>query len=117
MYKKENHSLARINKDLTMVINTWLLQHTDIDSRIITMRISHLQTAKDLSCTKIHIFHEDKPEDLVTTLNKHAHPIHQFLFNNLKIRRVPKIKFMATIRQNPEQQILGLLDEIDDKHK
>lgn len=117
MYKKENHSLARINKNLIATINQWLLLNKEIDDRILTLRVDSLITSKDLSSTKVYIYHEKEPETLAKLLNKHAHPIHQYIFQNLKIRRVPKLKFLATDRLSPEQEINQILDEIDEKSK
>ena len=113
MYKKENHSLARINKNLIETIHQWLIHHRDIDKRLLTIRLDHLDTSKDLSATKVHIFHEDNIDDLVEKLNKHAHPLHQYIFQNLKIRRVPKIRFVACSRVSAEQEITRYLDDID----
>ncbi|MCP8351931.1 ribosome-binding factor A [Candidatus Synchoanobacter obligatus] len=116
MYKKENHSLARINKNLIASINQWLIMNREIDERILTLRIDRLDTSKDLSSTKVYIYHENNAESLAKKLNKHhSHPIHQYLFQNLRIRRVPKIKFIATDRVSPEQEIIQLLNDIDDK--
>ncbi|MEC7030072.1 MAG: ribosome-binding factor A [Pseudomonadota bacterium] len=113
MYKKENHSLARINKNLIATIHQWLIHHRDIDDRLLTMRLDHLDTSKDLSGTKVYIYHEDDIESLVKKLNKHAHPLHQYIFQNLKIRRVPKIRFVACSQLSAEQEINRLLDDID----
>lgn len=111
MFKKENHSLARINKQLLSHINQWLLLHQDIDSRLITMTISDIETAPDLSQAKLHIIHKDRPDTLERILNKHRHPIHQYLFKNLKIRRVPKIIFKAPTKA--QSSVLDIIDEID----
>lgn len=111
MYKKENHSLARINKKLVTHINQWLLLHQDIDPRIITMGIIKLETSPDLSITKIIIRHPNSPESLAKVLNKHQHPIHQYLFKTIDIRRVPKIQFKA--QDKALRDVLNILDEID----
>ena len=113
MYKKENHSLARINKNLIAAIHQWFIHHRDIDKRLLTLRLDHLDTSKDLSATKVHIYHEDNLDELVKLLNRHAHPIHKYIFQNLKIRRVPKIRFVACNRLSAEQEITRLLDDID----
>ena len=117
MYKKENHSLARINKNLIATIHQWLLLNKEHDPRILTLRIDHLATSKDLSSTKVYIYHEDDVKGLAKRLNKFSHPIHQYIFQNLKIRRVPKIKFIATDRLSPEQEINQLLDDINARSK
>ena len=117
MYKKENHSLARINKNLISTIHQWLLLNKEYDPRILTLRIDRLETAKDLSSTKVYIYHENNAIDLAKLLNKFSHPIHQYIFQNLKIRRVPKMKFIATDRLSPEQEINQILDNINAKSK
>ncbi len=114
MYKKENHSLARINKNLIATIGQWLLLNREIDQRLITMRINHLDTAKDLSGTKVYVFHQENIDSLVKKLNQHAHPLHQYIFQNLKIRRVPKIKFIACSLFSNEQKITRILDDLDE---
>ena len=113
MYKKENHSLDRINKGLIQVISQWIHFNRDLDKRLLTLRIDNIYTSKDLSCAKIFIYHDDKPNELAKILNKKAHPIHQYIFKHLKIRRVPKIKFLITSKQSPEQELISILDEID----
>mgnify|MGYP001277840923 CR=1 FL=1 len=113
MYKKENHSLARINKDLSAQLGQWLLLNREIDPRIITLRIDELITSKDLSTCKVFVYHPDDVEAVVKKLNGYAHPIHRYLFNNLKIRRVPKIKFFACSQTSPVNDVLKALDEID----
>ena len=113
MYKKENHSLAKINKGLEQMISQWLNFHQEIDSRLITLRIDRIETTKDLSQARVHIYHSDQPADLAKKLNGKSHPLHQYIFKNLKIRRVPKIKFGASTGFSTEQQLTRILDEID----
>lgn len=111
MFKKENHSLARINKKLMSHINQWLLLHQDIDPRIITMTILDINTAPDLSQTMIYIRHKDNPDTLANILNKHRHPMHQYIFKNLDIRKVPKIIFKA--ESKAQRSVLDIIDELD----
>ena len=113
MYKKENHSLARINKDLSATIGNWTLLNKEIDPRVLTVRIDELITSKDLSLCKVYIYQSDDAQDLAKKLNKYSHPIHQYIFKNLKIRRVPKIKFIACSEISPVNEVLKALDAID----
>jgi|GEM_PF-6489038 ribosome-binding factor A len=111
MFKKENHSLERINKQLIRHISQWLLLNQDIDSRLITTSISRIQVTPDLSLARVHIEQTKKPETLTQILNRYQHPLHQYLFRNLNIRKIPKVCFQATCASSTT--ILDILDEID----
>lgn len=104
MFKKENHTLVRINKRLGENIGQWLLLNQDIDARLITMGIKEIHTAKDLSLSKVYIYHSDNPNTLAKKLNQNHHPLHQFLFKNLSIRKVPKVKFLVASEDMLEEK-------------
>lgn len=115
MYKRENHSLARINKKLLMHINQWFLLNQDIDPRIITMTTPLIETSADLGAAKVYVQHTDDLPSLVKKLNRHTHPIHQYLFKNLDIRKIPKITFKP---MHPKgESIHDILDQIDGKNE
>lgn len=97
------------------MIGDWVQRHQDIDSRLLTLRIEKIETSKDLSQCKVYIYHRDNPETLANKLNTYTHPIHQYIFKHLRIRRVPKIKFRFTPQYSDEQSLARLLDEIDSK--
>lgn len=111
MFKKENHTLSRINKRLLTRVNEWLLLNQDMDARIITMSITTLDISPDLSNCTVFIQHKDEPTTLAKQLNKRHHPLHQYLFKHLDIRKIPKIKFK--VAPKPQTSILDILDDID----
>ena len=113
MYKRENHSLAKINKQLTLALSRWMQEHIDIDPRLLTIKICELHTSKDLAHCQVLVYHNEEVDELVKKLNRHSHPIHQYLFNNLRIRRVPKIKFKASERLSREEELNAILNEIE----
>lgn len=92
-------------------IGQWILMNRHLDPRLMTVRIDEIITSKDLSLAKVYLYHADDPASLAHKLNKKHHPLHQHIFQNLKIRRVPKIKFLPI--KADVSAVLQALDDID----
>ena len=97
-------------------ITQWLLEHQDLDKRLITAGIECVDTAPDLSNCKVHIYHPQACEQMEKRLNAQSHPLHQHLFKNIEIRRVPKIRFITRSDLSKEKKLESILNDIDEQH-
>jgi ribosome-binding factor A len=90
----------------------WIIHNAHIDARMITLRVDEIILSKDLSRAKIKCYHHENLEHLINVLNKHRFALQKYICENLKIRRVPQIKFMSSPAISPQQEIERALNEL-----
>lgn len=107
-----DHSYAKIQSRLTQTISEWIALNIDIDTRLVTLRLDHLELSRDLSRVKVCCYHHDDLDGLLKILNKHSHAVQKHIYSNMKIRRTPSVKFTPGQLHSPQQQLENILNEL-----
>lgn len=105
--------LAKINKLIKQELGQIILRELKFPENAL-VTITRVESTKNLSEAKIYIstIPEDYSLNTLEILNRHIYKIQQLLNKKIKIRIVPKIKFMEEKKTEKAEEIEKLLEEI-----
>ena len=98
-----------IKEELAFVIS----QEIDFPKGILAT-VMGVKIYSDLSWAEIFIstIPEKESEFVMDVLNSHAHFLHQALNEKIRIRRIPRIKFLPYTGPNNQEKIEQILEDI-----
>ena len=98
-----------LKEELAFVVS----QEIDFPKGILAT-IMRVKIYTDLSWAEafVSVIPEKESEFVMDVLNSHAHFLHQALNDRIKIRRVPKIKFLPYTGPSKEERLAQILEEI-----
>ena len=98
-----------IKEELAFVIS----QEIDFPKGILAT-VMGVKIYSDLSWAEIFIsvIPEKESEFVMDVLNSHAHFLHQALNKKIRIRRIPRIKFLPYTGPNNQEKIEKILEDI-----
>lgn len=115
-------NLNRIASLVQRALGEILIKSRDINKLFILAAITHVDLSPDLSHGKVFItvLDEEKLEDIVTALNDAAKFFQGELARKIKIRAIPKLRFIYDESIMRGQKLSKMIDAAvadDDNHK
>ncbi|MDC3180806.1 ribosome-binding factor A [Gammaproteobacteria bacterium] len=111
-----NFSYHKLQSKLHENISRWIVNNSHADKRMITLRVDDIILSRDLSLAKVKCYHANDLESLVPILNKLSYSVQKHIKETLVIRRIPKIKFIASPESSPQQLLEEVLNELAETH-
>ena len=101
-----------LKEELAKVIS----QELDFPKGVIATVMS-VKIYTDLSWAEVFVsvIPEKESEFVINVLKSHAHFLHQALNEKIRLRRIPRIKFLPYTGFSPQEKIEQILDEIKAK--
>lgn len=108
-----SHRLEQLDSLFKKEIGRAILLNIDLP-RDSLVTVTRAKTAADLSQVKvlISVLPEEKREIVLQTLQKNIFELRSCLNARLKMKKIPKIKFMLDLSEEKAARINKLLDEI-----
>lgn len=109
----ESKRLEKFTEVLKEELAKVISQEIDFPKGVIAT-VMNVKIYSDLSWAEIFVsvIPEKESEFVMKVLNSHAHFLHQALNDKIKLRRIPKIKFLPYIGPNNQERIEQILEEI-----
>jgi len=110
--KRLNKLQEVLKEELAKVISLEI----DFPSGIIAT-VMGVKVFSDLSWAEIFVsvIPEKESEFVINVLKSHAHFLHQVLNEKIRLRRIPRIKFLPYVGPSKEEKLEQILDEISAK--
>jgi len=108
-----NNRIQRINSLLKEELSKILSRELDF-SRDVLVTITRCETFSNLSEAKVYIsvLPEEKRKETFEIINKKIFDIQQILNSRLKMRPIPKIRFVREEKNKQAQRIEEILDNL-----
>jgi len=109
--------IPRVNKLIKKELSQILLREVEFPSRVL-VTITRVEASPNLGEAKIYV--SVMPEHLISRvfqiLNRQIYEIQQALNKRLKMRPVPRIKFIQELKAKEAGRIEELLEKIKENH-
>ena len=105
--------ILKINQLIKQELSQILLRRNDF-SRQVLVTIVGVETSKDLVQSKIYvsIIPKEQSSNIIRALKKQIYDIQQEINKRLKLRIIPKIRFIEEKRITPTNRVEEILQEI-----
>ena len=110
-----SYRIKRINELIKRELSQFILKQGYFSKKIL-VTISEVETTLDLSYAKVYIsvMPEDKSIETISILKQDIYVIQKGLNKTLRMKKVPKIKFLQEKGIQKAARVEELLKEIDD---
>jgi len=109
-----SHRLAKINELIKQELGKIILEEEEFGPGVLVTPMA-VKTSDDLlnSSVIISVFPTQKAESVIKKLTSHVFGLQQLLNKKLKMRPVPKIRFVLDDTESQYQEIDSLLNKIE----
>ncbi len=109
--------IPRINEVLKKEIGSIFLKEIGFDDALVTITRVETSGNKFESKVFISVMPDDKIENVFSTLNKEIYGIQQILNKRLRMRPIPKIKFVRENMTENAEKIEEILEDLNKDKK
>lgn len=108
--------IEKINEVLKEQLGQAILKEVELPRGVLAT-ITRVETTKDLNQAKVFVsvFPEDQTKVALAILVRCGYNLHQILNKKLRLRKVPKLRFLQDTQTSKELRLDELLDKVKEK--
>jgi len=112
-----NNRIQRVNQLIKKEVSQIILREVDFPKDVL-VTVTRVETSRDLKQAKVYIsvMSKDKHTQVLEILNRQIYNLQQRLNKRLKMRPIPRIKFLEEEKTAEAGRIEELLEEIHKKN-
>jgi ribosome-binding factor A len=113
--------ITRVNELLKREIATALFRMLAPEERVDTaaVTVTHVITSRNLRHARVLVSilgHEDERGTIMSQIRDHRVEVQQWINRNMKLKYTPKLDFELDTSVEQGDHVLGILQEMEDKH-
>jgi len=113
-----NHRVEKINELIKEEIGKIILKELDIDKDLL-LTVTHVKTSSDLAHATISIstIIKEREQETLDELQYNAGAIQYILNRKLRMKPVPRIRFVIDVAHEKEQRLYDILATTEKEHE